>query len=422
MRLSIPLSYSIFLFFFLFTSTQGFTQSNYLAQIGVTDSIFSKTLGEDRVFWVQVPESFNPKKPVKYPVVYVLDGGVHLNAVSTVHSYYSGGYIPEMIIVGISNRTNRTRDLTTSKIETRRGVSYNQESGSADTFIQFIEDELIPFIDSKYPTTNYRTLIGHSYGGLFTINALIHHTHLFDNYLAIDPSLDWDDQKLLKKSKEILEKKSFKGKSLFISLGGQLHMQKSEININNVMKDTSEYTLFARSNIEFSKLTEQNKQNELNTLWKFYASDIHGTIPLPSIMDGLIYFFNWYPIEGTDKFNSPDTSTKELVQLIRNREKKLYEHFGYSVPPFDEDLFNMLGYMSMDFEQFEKSLTFFELNIEYYPQSANVYDSIADYFLSQKDLDNALINVTKAFEISGNELYKNRIENIKAQKKEADKE
>jgi tetratricopeptide (TPR) repeat protein len=188
------------------------------------------------------------------------------------------------------------------------------------------------------------------------------------------------------------------------------------------MKDTSEYTLFARSNIEFSKLTEQNKQNELNTLWKFYASDIHGTIPLPSIMDGLIYFFNWYRIEGTDKFNSPDTSTKELVQLIRNREKKLYEHFGYSVPPFDEDLFNLLGYMSMDFEQFEKSLTFFELNIEYYPQSANVYDSIADYFLSQKDLDNALINVTKAFEISGNERYKNRIENIKAQKKEADNE
>ena len=78
--------------------------------------------------------------------------------------------------------------------------------------------------------------------------------------------------------------------------------------------------------------------------------------------------------------------------------------------------------MSMDMEQFEKSLAFFELNIEYYPESANVYDSIADYFLSQKDLDNALINVTKAFEISGNELYKNRIEDIKAQKKEADKE
>ena len=307
MRLSIPLSYSIFLFFFLFTSTQGFTQSSYLAQIGVTDSIFSKTLGENRVFWVQVPESFNPQKPTKYPVVYVLDGGVHLNAVSTVHSYYSGGYIPEMIMVGISNRTNRTRDLTTSKVEIRRGVTYNQESGGADKFIQFIEDELIPFIDDKYPTTNYRTLIGHSYAGLFAINALIHHTHLFNNYLAIDPSLDWDDQKLLKQSKEILGKKSFKGKSLFISLGGQLHMQKSEININNVMQDTSEYTLFARSNIEFSRLTEQNKQSELNTLWKFYESDIHGTIPLPSIMDGLIYFFNWYPIEGTDKFNSPDT-------------------------------------------------------------------------------------------------------------------
>jgi len=403
--------------FFFIGSQNGFAQKTYLSQLGVEDSLFSKTLDESRTFWVQVPASYDPQNPLSYPVAYVLDGSVHFNAVSTVHNYYSGGYIPEMIIVGVSNRKNRTRDLTTSKIEKRRGQTYYQENGEADKFVKFIENELIPLIDKKYPTTNYRTLIGHSYAGLFTINTLMKHTHLFENYLVIDPSLDWDNQKLLKESEEIMKNKNFKGKSLFISLGGQLHMQNSEININNVMKDTSEFSLFARSNIMFSELTEKNKQNGLNTKWKFYEDDIHGTIPLPSILDGLIYFFNWYPIENTDKFNNPETPIDELVKFIENREKKLYAKFGYTAPPFEEGLFNMLGYMSMDMGLPEKSLMYFNMNIKYYPKSANVYDSVADYYIAQKDFENALKKVKKAYKISGSEHHKSRIEEVKTLKK-----
>ncbi|MFT6336821.1 MAG: putative alpha/beta superfamily hydrolase [Halioglobus sp.] len=363
-----------------------------------------------------MPENYNPENPTKYPVVFVLDGGVHFNAVSTVHQYYSGGYIPEMIIVGISNRNNRTRDLTTSKISVRRGRAYDQETGCADKFMQFIEKELIPYIENKYPVTDYRTLIGHSYAGLFTINALMNYPDLFENYLAIDPSLDWDNQKLLNQSREILKKNTFQDKSLFISLGGQLHMQDYGVTIDNVMQDTSEYTLLARSNIGFSQLAEKHDQNELNVRWKYYESDIHGTVPLPSILDGLIYFFNWYPIEGTNKFNSPETPLNELVKLIKDREVKLAKHFGYTVPPFEEGLFIMLGYMNMDMGQLEKSHAFFQMAIEYFPESANAYDSIADYYKAQNDNVNALKYVTKAYEISPDTRYENRIEQLKKKK------
>jgi predicted alpha/beta superfamily hydrolase len=406
--------------FFLFIFQHGIAQSTHLYEIGVTDSLYSNTLKEQRVIWVQLPENFDPQSQLTYPVLYVLDGAVHLKAVSTVHSYYWGGFMPEMIIVGISNRTNRTRDLTTSELKLRRGMAYNQEHGGAENFTTFIEKELIPYIDSKYPTTDYRTLIGHSYAGLFAINTLINHSDLFDNYLAIDPSLDWDNQKLLNHSKDVLSTKSFKGKSLFMSLGGQLHMQNSDININNVMQDTTEYTLFARSIIEFSEFAENNTQNELNIQWKFYEQDIHGTLPLPSIMDGLIYLFNWYPIEHTDKFNSPDTPEDELVQLIRNREKKLKDHFGYFVAPFDEELLNMLGYMNLEWGKIQKSLALFQLNTEYYPWSANTYDSLADFYATQNDFVNALKEVTKAFEISGDDYHRRRMEEFKAEQAEVE--
>jgi len=356
----------------------GVAQESYLYELGTKDSLYSKTLDEQRDFWVQLPESYGQDSKQLYPLVYVLDGEVHLKAVATVLSYYWGGFMPEMIIVGISNRENRTRDLTTSKVETRRGAAYNQETGGAENFTLFIEKELIPHIEANYPATGYRTLIGHSYAGLFTINMLLNHTGLFDNYIAIDPSLDWDDQKLLKHSKELLSAGDYKGKSLFMSLGGQLHMQNSDITIENVMQDSSEYTLFARSNIEFSNSVNENKQNGLNYQWKFYERDLHGTISLPSILDGLIFLFNWYPIENTDKFNSPDTPTEELIQIIRKREQKLREHFGYFVPPFDEGLLIMLGYMNRDWGNTQKSLAFFQLALEYYPNSEEALQNIEE--------------------------------------------
>lgn len=385
-------------------------QTNYQLKIGEIDSIYSNILKESRELYIHLPESYDSNSQRKYPVIYVLDGDVLLNAVSTVHDFYWGGYMPEMIIVGISNKNNRTRDLTTSKIESRRGTEYNQEHGGANDFIMSIEKELIPYIEKNYPVTSYRTLIGHSYGGLFTINALINHTDLFENYLAIDPSLDWDNQKLLKQSKEVIKSNSLESKSLFITLSGQLHMQNSDITINNVMQDSSEYTLFARSNIEFFKFAESNKQDKFNIKWKFYKDDLHGTVPLPSILDGLVYFFEWYQMENTDKFNSFDTPKDELYEIIRYRANKLKSHFKYQVPPYPEDLFNMLGYMNMEMQQLEKAEMYLELCIEYYPESTNAYDSMAEYYASQNDFENAIKNVAKAFEISGSEYFKNKME------------
>lgn len=401
-------------------SVTGFAQQNteahpaHLYKIGVKDSLYSTILGEERIFWVQHPENFDPAVPRKYPVVYVLDGEVHMKAVSTVLSYYWGGFMPEMIIVGISNRENRTRDLTTSEIEMHRAPATMQESGGARQFAIFIEKELIPYIETNYPATDYRTLIGHSYAGLFAIDVLIHQASLFDNYLVIDPSLDWDHQKLLKQSLVLLRQQNFKGTSLFMSLGGQLHLQNNQISLDNLMEDTSEYTLFARSNVEFSNAVQMNSQNELNYFWRFYQQDLHGTVVLPSILDGMLSLFNWYVIEHTDMFNRSDTPKDELIQIIRNREKKLKDHFGYFVPPFEEDLLNMLGYMNMDWGEWEKSLAFFQLSTEYFPLSANAYDSLADYFVARGDYPNALKNVTKAFEISGDDYHKQRMEDYRA--------
>ena len=387
-----------------------------LYKVGIVDSLYSEVLNDYREIYVQLPSTYNLDNQEKYPVVFILDGEVFLPTVSMVHDFYSGGFLPEMVLIGISNSENRTRDLTPSTITTKYGMPFNEENGKAENFSNFIEKELIPFIENKYPVTSFRTLIGHSYGGLFTVYTLINHPELFNNYLAIDPSLDWDNQKVLNESKQILETKNFDGKSLFMSLSGQLHMQNSQVTINNVMQDTTDFTVFARSNIAYSNLVKQNSKNGLSFAWKFYPRDIHGTVPFPSIMDGLISLFEWFQMENTDKINSFDTPKEELSNLIKYREKKLQSHLGYQSPPYPEELLIMSGYMNMDMQQFDKAKMYFEAVIEYYPKSPNAYDSMADYYEAKNDIENALKNIMKAYELSGNDIYKERINQLKEKK------
>jgi tetratricopeptide (TPR) repeat protein len=130
-------------------------------------------------------------------------------------------------------------------------------------------------------------------------------------------------------------------------------------------------------------------------------------------MDGLISLFDWYQMENTYKINSFETPKEELFSIVKYREKKLKNHFGYQVAPYPEDLLTMLGYMNLEMQQPEKAKMYFEFAIEYFPESANAYDSMADYYLAQKDNVNALKFVKKAYDLSGSDYHKKRIEGLK---------
>ena len=377
------------------------------------ESMFSNALGEDREFWVLLPDNYESGSDEKYAVIYLLDGYSLESTLEAVYNNYWGHYLPQMILVGISNRSNRIRDLTTSQVNMRRGSTMEFETGGAEIFTEFIEEELIPYIDNKYPTNAYRTLIGHSYAGLFALNMLVHHKHLFQNYIAIDPSLDWDDQKLLNQAKEKLRTESFENKSLYVSLAAeQLHMWNEAITMDNIMADTSEFTLFPRSIIEFSEYAESQKQNGLNFSWKVYNEDLHGTVPLSTMIDGLVFLFEWYQFKSPQKYNNPATPIEELVALLQEQEDIYTQHFGVPTAPMIDEMLNGYGYMNMQMGQPEKAFMFFELNIKYNPTNANAYDSMAEYYESQNDPENALKNLKKAYELSGAAYYQERIEGI----------
>ena len=76
----------------------------------IVDSIYSNILGEKRDFWVKFPDNYDPNSKEKYAVIYLLDGFSLESTLEAVYDNYWGHYLPHMILVGVSNRTNRTRD------------------------------------------------------------------------------------------------------------------------------------------------------------------------------------------------------------------------------------------------------------------------------------------------------------------------
>lgn len=412
---SIIRSLAIFtLTFFLHTEggAQSPSQPSHLFEIGLADSLYSEVLGEQRTIWVHLPNGGILQEDHRYPVVYLLDGGVHLGGLAMVQEYYNYFRLPEMIVVGISNRTNRTRDLTTSVVETRHGMVVTA-SGGAETFTRFIAEELIPHIDSKYPTSSHRTLIGHSYAGLFTINTLIHHRDLFTNYIAIDPSLDWDDQHLVNEATAAFEEGDFTGKGLFVSIANELIRFTETLTLNDVMHDTTDFSLGIRSMLEFVHTAEAKKSNGLRFAWRYYPQDIHGSVPLISMRDGLIVLYDWWELKSPSRYNDPNTSPEELVRMIRERSESLTLNMGYPLA-MEEELLSMLGYMAMDMmNQPEKAQAIFELLIEFYPESANAHAAMTDYFESQSDIKKALLHARKAFELSGSDEHKGRVEALR---------
>src|SRR5580765_6801880 len=211
--------------------------------LGTIDTVKSKILNEDRKVWVYVPNSAPGSVYAKqrYPVVYLLDGDSHFDSVvGMIHqlsSVNANTICPEMIVVGIPN-TDRTRDLTPTHVDT----DAFKTSGGGEKFLAFIEKELIPYIDSHYQTTPYRMFVGHSFGGLIVMDALVNHTDLFNTYVAIDPSLWWDKKNLLMSSKKPLTERSFKGKSLYLGIANTM----GSLNETTVRKDTDDKTAHIR--------------------------------------------------------------------------------------------------------------------------------------------------------------------------------
>ncbi|MBA2304595.1 MAG: alpha/beta hydrolase [Acidobacteria bacterium] len=186
--------------------------------IGETFTITSATLREVRRINVYVPPGYAESRDLRLPVLYMPDGGMKedfLHVAGLVQVSVSNGTMRPFLLVGIEN-TERRRDMT-GPTDNAKDKEIAVRVGGSAAFRTFIRTELMPRVKERYRTTDETAVVGESLAGLFVVETLLREPDLFGTYIAFDPSLWWNDQKLVNGSLEQLRARPPSGKSLYLA-------------------------------------------------------------------------------------------------------------------------------------------------------------------------------------------------------------
>lgn len=166
--------------------------------------------GEVYRIFVSYPETEMPKDG--YPVLYVLDGNAMFAAFAEarrVQEFYDVG---KAIVVGVGYPTDKPYDTRRLNDFTppmpnppppSQAFLAKYKSGGRDIFLDFLTGKLRAEIAKRYQVNpNKQSLFGHSLGGLLALRALYSRPEAFHSIIAASPSLQWNDQGVLKEERE----------------------------------------------------------------------------------------------------------------------------------------------------------------------------------------------------------------------------
>jgi predicted alpha/beta superfamily hydrolase len=229
--------------------------------------IYSRILDEERTVSIALPRGYE-EDTKGYPVLYVLDAEgktVFSGCVSTVNGLNEKRLVPRMLTVGIWN-TNRNRDMIPVSVPHRPG------SGSSENFLNFITDELMPYIKKNYRITDFSLLYGMSNSALFTLYALLERPETFDAYIASSPMIGHCPDYIMKKAETFGKLDHLEDRSLFMIYG---------------TKDSQRVTEYVP---DFQKYLES--QNPKGFVSRVAILDNEGHVPRSSFIRGIRYIFS----------------------------------------------------------------------------------------------------------------------------------
>lgn len=230
-------------------------------------ALTSKKIGQRYDLLVSLPEDYSSSGKA-YPVLYVLDGWHFPLMAFLQNNNRFSGRMPPVIMVNISHGTNamqlRARDFTPTSVTLVKG------SGGAAAFLDFLEQELIPFVDGTYRTVpGDRGLLGHSFGGLFALYALEQRPGLFQRIVAASPVANWDSGYLL-------------------SAGERLKNVRTPVRLDLSAGGENDVTVETRA---FAKWLDDNKPPNIDYRLTIYPGENHNSVRLLSFPAGLSWVY-----------------------------------------------------------------------------------------------------------------------------------
>jgi hypothetical protein len=230
-------------------------------------SILSTSNGANYHIKVALPQDYSPETQ-KYAAIYVLDGEEIFDFVSEKCNRISSDFATSnVLVVGIGYGNDRSFDYTPSKA--------NEGGGGAENFMLFIKNELVPEIENEYGADSLRksrTILGHSFGGLFGAYAFTNYNKVFANYIILSPSLWYDNEIVLKLEQENRNINKNNYQLVFLGLG--------ELEAGRMLAPFEAFYQILKNNYPDIKI-KSHYESQLN----------HRGSEKPNIIEGLNFYF-----------------------------------------------------------------------------------------------------------------------------------
>lgn len=249
----------------------------------------SKINGVTYSLYISLPKGYR-KGSEDYPVVFTLDADYSFALAHNIIEHFSDrNNLPKSIVVGIGYtgrgqdavgyRTNRTRDYTPTFVTTGGyGPRFQKHSGGADKFIEVISKELLPFINNQYASgLSNRTLVGHSFGGLFASYVLLIQPALFQRYIIVSPSLWYDKQKIFALQKQFADQQKDLKARVYWAVGD--------------LEELNGHPMVSQLNAYFNQL-KQSQYPGLTQVQRVFKNENHNSIFPTALTTGLRFVFS----------------------------------------------------------------------------------------------------------------------------------
>lgn len=344
----------------------------------------SRALGEGKDVSIHLPASYK-EGANRYPVLYILDGGDYFEPFAGMVKYLSlFELIPEMIVVTIAHG-DRLKEFTYTKANEKTGNW--PTSGGAESFLRFLADELVPYIDASYRTHPFRILVGHSLGGLFAVETLSRTPTLFQATIALSPSLYWNQFEWLKNAENFLEKHDALKHFLFIS---------------GEKKDKDETSYLD----EFKSLALTKSPKGFSYKYRCFPEEDHGSVALPALFANLKQLFEGWRFPGEAWEAGPDK--------VKEHFENLSDRFGFPVPITEEFLNGHAFHGLQRHDAPDEAIELFKFCLSLYPNSSEAYEGLGECYAKKGMTEKAKEFYEKSLELDPeNASVKKKLEELK---------
>ena len=358
-----------------------------VAHVRVPSNVFRAT--RDAYIWLPAGEVVTA---TRYPVLVFPDAeekGQFRAALGNIQYLINRQLIPPLIVVGVPYFANRAHELTPRATgNTARG---NPDAGGADESLRFIADELLPWVEARYPTVPTRILVGHSLGALFALHAMVTRPQLFRVVIALSTPLWWNDGSLSREWAARIAADTIHPRTLFLASGGL----EPDFDAST--------TAFAT---RLTALLDSVHAKSLRFERRRYPRDAHEMTPLPGLVDGLRMAFEplVVPIDSVagalaGRQSRDSAEIRAIATGLESRYAEAARSLG--VPArFPETPLNFLGAYALDSKHPGLAAALLRENRDRYPQSSIAHESLGEALTALGDTTEAVRELRAALAIA----------------------